>query len=49
MSLKKVNYVAEETVITADNLNDIQDNIIINAETNNNLSSQISAANNNHS
>lgn len=28
MSLNKINYVDQETVITADNLNDIQDSII---------------------
>lgn len=32
MSLTKVNYIDNETIITAQNLNDIQDNIIQNAE-----------------
>lgn len=32
LSLTKVNYVAEETVITADNLNNIQDAIIQNEQ-----------------
>lgn len=30
MSLNKINYIDQETVITADNLNNIQDNIISN-------------------
>ena len=32
MSLTKVNYIDNSTIITAQNLNDIQDNIIQNAE-----------------
>ena len=32
MSLTKVNYIDNSTIITAKNLNDIQDNIIQNAE-----------------
>lgn len=52
MSLKKVTYVAEQTVITAENLNNIQDNIILNAEnieTNNNiLSAKIDVNKGNH-
>lgn len=34
MALNKVNYVDNETIITAQNLNDIQDNIIANANAN---------------
>ena len=30
MSLNKINYIDQETVITAENLNNIQDNIISN-------------------